>query len=112
MLFRAAVEMVRLMNLLWAFDDRDPVTGESLQGGRECWPDARRSESIREYSSIGRRARLSWQKSRQRSGQMQDKAAFMDRSHSESKITTINKRFLTERRESGQLSNFVDTTCT
>ena len=47
MLLRDAVEIVRLMNLLWAFDDRDPVTGESLQGGRECWPDARCSESIR-----------------------------------------------------------------
>ena len=47
MLLRDAVEIVRLMNLLWAFDDRDPVTGESLQGGRECWPDGRCSESIR-----------------------------------------------------------------
>ena len=33
MLLRDAVDIVRLMNLLWAFDDRDPMTGELLQGG-------------------------------------------------------------------------------
>ena len=32
MLLTDAVDIVRLMNLLWAFDDRDPVSGESLQG--------------------------------------------------------------------------------
>ena len=46
MLFRDAVDIARLMNLLWAFDDRDPVTGESLQGARECWPDARCFKSV------------------------------------------------------------------
>ena len=47
MLLTDAVDIVRLMNLLWAFDDRDPVSGESLQGARERWPDAQCSESIR-----------------------------------------------------------------
>ena len=49
MLSKDAVDIVRLMNLLWAFDDRDPVSAESLQGGRECWQDARCSESIPWY---------------------------------------------------------------
>ena len=52
MLLRDAVDIVRLMNVLWAFDDRNPVSGEPLQRAREYWPDARCSESIRWYSSV------------------------------------------------------------
>ena len=44
MLSRDAIDTVRSINRSRTFEVTDPLFGDSLQGGGECWPDA---ESIK-----------------------------------------------------------------
>lgn len=39
MLSRDAIDMVRSINRSGTFEVKDSVSGDSLQGGGECWPD-------------------------------------------------------------------------